>query len=357
MRFAVACLALCFAQDGNAGAGIFLHQSSTVFSEPVPVALYEDDLKGEPFPDAGTLAVTFNSLEVGFDWRNFELAYVVREDYIFEFSEDTFDLIYRDKNRLPIDESKTYDVFLKAQHIQAEGWRVGYVFEPEPWAKLRFSAHYWQADELLYGTISGRVTVDDGDINGGNLAVFYHYHEDYILKRKLRETATGYGHSFSLGGEFALRPGLDLELQFYDLLGEIRWRNAPYSDLRIASTQTYYDAAGYAHRDPMLEGRESNRDFTQPLPLHYEVRLTQALPYRLSLTVGREQYEKAIFNRLFVGYELFDRVHLSAGYDFTAAATWLGLDAPGLTVHLGSDTYDLDDAHSLVLRVGAHLRF
>lgn len=359
MRFAVACLFLgsfC-PMISNAEFSVFLDSASTVFSEPVPIALFEDDLEGGEYPQSGRHAVTFNHVEIGMGFGGFELAYFMREDYAFDFSEETFELIYRDKNELPIAEDQSYQVYLKAQHIKADGWRLGYRLEFAPRRSLRFSVNYMKADELLYGTLAGEVTVDDGDINGGNLAVLYYYHEDYLLGRRIENPASGTGYSADLEADIELVEGLVLTAKFHDIIGEIHWDRAPYSDLQIASTTTYYDEDGYARRNPMMTGKESYRNIKQPLPLHYEFNLKKQVWRGLSISYNREQYDKVVFNRLIAGYSLLSVVELQAGYDFTAEAIWLGMGAKGFLLQFAADDYRLSDSSALALRVAAYWRF
>jgi hypothetical protein len=360
MRFAVACLPLVLASPvviAAPQAGVFFNQSSTVYSEPVPIALYEDDLRGGEFPESGRHAVTFNRFELGFSFGQFELAYFIREDYAFEFNDETFALVYSGQNDLPIADGSEYTVFLKAQHIKADGWRLGYVLDIAPRGKLRFSLNYLQADDLLYGTVAGKVIVDDNDISGGNLAVMYYYQEDYILGRRLPRSSSGTGYSADLEADLQLTDSLSLVFKFHDIMGEIHWDEAPYSDLKIASTNTYYDSNGYAHREPMMTGKESYSNFKQPLPLHYEFSLTQALIAGFGITYGREQYDKVIFNRLFLNYELLPQVSLITGYDFTTRSTWLGLDASGFSLLFATDDYGLTQSHTLALRASGYWRF
>jgi len=359
MRLAVACgsLGCLFPLLTSAEFSIFVDGASTVFSEPVPITLYEDDLEGGEYPESGHHAMTFNHMEMGVGFNGFELAYFAREDYAFDFSEQTFELIYRDKNQLPIAEDRSYDVYLKAQHIKAEGWRLGYRFEFAPRGSLRISFNYLKADELLYGTLAGEVTVDDGDINGGNLAVLYYYHEEYLLGRRVDEPASGIGYSADLEMDVELVEGLFLTAKFHDIIGEIHWDRAPYSDLRIASTHTYYDEEGYAHRDPMMTGREGYKNFKQPLPLHYELNFKKSLAYGFHLAYAREQYDKVAFNRLILGYSLLSVVELQAGYDFTTEATWLGVSAKGFLLQFAADDFRLDDSRALALRIAAYWRF
>lgn len=357
MRFFL--MALIFAGSSTAWADdytVFLRHSSTFYSESVPLKDFEDDLKGGSEPVPGKHALTYNRLEVGFGWRNFEFAHFMREDYVFDYTPDTMDIIYWDKNKKRIPQG-SYDVYLKAQHISAEGWRAGYRFSLPQDSQVRISLNYLDTDELLYGAIGGRVTVENGDINGGNLDVLYYYEEDYLLDRPNVRPADGKGYSMDVEAQINLQGGWRLDLNFYDLLGEIAWRDAPYTDATIASTTTYYDSEGYARRAPMMTAMEGYRKFTQKLPVFYQLSLAKDIYGPLSLSYAREKYDSVEFDRLFLLCRLAGDFHLKAGYDFTMKATWIGLESEVVSFNVATDDWSLVDSNSLVLRLAGRLTF
>jgi len=337
----------CFANDKN--AAIFIRHGSVVFSEAVPIKDFEDDLKGGSEPVPGNHALTYNRLEMGFGWKNFELAHFMREDYVFEFTPDTMNIIYWDKNKKKIPEG-TYDAYLKAQHVKAEGWRVGYRFALSQDSLVRVSVNYLEAEELLYGAIGGSVNVMDDEIKGGNLGVLYYYEEDYLLDRPPVIPAEGKGYSFDVEARFHLQGGWQFDLNFYDLFGEIDWRDAPYTKGTVASTSTYVDSNGYAQRAPMMTAVESYQNFTQKLPTFYQLSATKKLYGPLGISYMREKYDSVEFDRLFLLCDLAGDFYFKAGYDFTMSATWVGLESDAVSLNIATDDWSLVGAKSLVLR-------
>lgn len=344
-----------YAQEAD--PAVFLRHSSTLYSDAVPVKAFEDDLRGINEPHPGGHALTFNRMEIGVAYRAFELAHFLREDYIFDFSADTMDLMYRDKNKIPIPDGMVYDVYLKAQHIKTEGWRVGYNLGFLQNSNVRVSLNYFDAEDLLYGSLRGQVTVEDGDINGGNLNVLYHYHEDYLLNRKRIQTANGGGYSFDLEADIRLADGWRIQLDLYDLLGRIHWDTAPYTQADVASTTTYYDSDGYARRDPMMVGIEGYKNFTQNLPVHYQLSLTKQIVGPWSVVYTREKYDRVEFDRTFLSYRIAEDWELLSGYDFTMEAVWFALQAEVISLQVATDDWSLIDSQALVLRLAGRLNF
>ena len=121
-------------------------------------------------------------------------------------------IVYRDKNKIPFPDGETYDVYLKAQHIKAEGLRVGYLQRLPSDSFIRLSVNYYDAEDLLYGSLFGTVTVEDGDIAGGDLQVSYQYHEDYLLDRPNVIPASGKGYSIDLNAEFNIGEHWNLKM-------------------------------------------------------------------------------------------------------------------------------------------------
>jgi hypothetical protein len=343
------------AQD--APSSVFLRHASTLYSDAVPVKAFEDDLRGIEQPERGQHALTFNRLEIGVGYKGFELAHFMREDYVFDFSADTMEIVYRDKNKIPIPDGKVYDVYLKAQHIKTDGWRLGYNLGFMQNSNVRLSVNYFDAEDLLYGSLQGQVTVEDGDINGGNLAVLYHYQEDYLLSRKRVETANGTGYSFDVEADIRLAHGWRIQLDLYDLLGRIHWDAAPYTQADVASTTTYYDSDGYARREPMMTGIEGYKNFAQPLPVHYQLSVTKNIIGPWGLVYTREKYDRINFDRAFLSYQMTSQLSLLSGYDFTMDAVWIALQGDALSLHVATDDWSLIDSKALVLRLSGRWSF
>lgn len=358
MRFILfAVMALASISAAAQELSVFFRQSSTAFSESVPIRAFEDDLRGASEPEMGRHAVTFNRIETGVSWGNVEVAYFLREDYVFDYSSDTMEIVYRDKNKIPFADGQVYNVYLKAQHIKAKAFRVGYLQKLPSDSFVRLSVNYYDAEELLYGSLFGQIAVEDGDIAGGNLQVLYQYHEDYLLDRPNIIQAQGKGYSFDINAEFNLGDHWNLKMNLFDLLGELEWEDAPFTEATIASTETYYDSNNYAHRRPFLEAMQNYKDFTQRLPLHYQISLNRHLIGPLSATVERETYDEVDFHRLFLRYSLTEQIFLFSGYDFTSDATWVGAEGKHFSLQVATDDWALIDSKTLVLRISGQMRF
>ena len=79
----------------------------------------------------------------------------LRQDYYLHFSQDTFDLVYQDKNKIPYDTSRRYDIHLDVAHVQIHGAKVGYDFVPLNNLQTRIEFNVFDAEEVLFGELNG----------------------------------------------------------------------------------------------------------------------------------------------------------------------------------------------------------
>ena len=88
-------------------AEIFSRAESLVYSENLPIDSWLNDMQGAT-AEPGNEAITHNQLEIGAAYGGFELSAFYQRDYYFYFTNDTFDLVYRNKNDLPFENREKY---------------------------------------------------------------------------------------------------------------------------------------------------------------------------------------------------------------------------------------------------------
>lgn len=335
---------------------IYLRQSSTTVSENTAIKVFLNDLRDQNTDtEPGQNAVTFNRVELGFGYRNLELGYFKREDYALHYTSDTFELFYRDKNRLPIPQDREFDVFLDVQHVKTEGLRLGYQYRATPWLTLRVAVNAMEASDLLYGQLAGQLGRSNGRV-AGELTAAYYYEQDYLLERQVDAVANGRGYSIDWGAHWHWGTW-QAQLEVMDQWGHIRWRDAPYTELAGSSSFIYVDENGRARRRPVVSGIETYRTLKQPLPRHRRLTVARAITEQVTVTYQWEQYLAVDFNRWLIGYALTPSIDIKTGYDFSTEALWLGLASRYLSIELASDSRSFERARSLSLNFSAHWQF
>ena len=345
-----------YAETQSREIRFFIEEQSTTFSEPVPIKLFEEDLYGGDFPDNGNNAVTFNSVAMGMSFNGLRFAYFVREDYAFNFTSDTFNLIYMDKNNIKIPDGQNFDIYLNALHLQTAGVQVAYPVFNNQFLQLSVGANVFQADELLEGDISGILTAQGDDVQG-NLALDYSHQEDYVLGRDVQTIAEGQGYSFDVDAQFTLTEKLHWTIHLYDVFGEINWDGAPQTVADVSTDTVYVDDQGRLHRAPVMSGHSKYNSLTQDLPVHRQSSLRYRLHPKMSFFYVAEQYQKVVFNRLIMDFRVFRGLQFKTGYDFTTESIWLGAESKYFSFDFATDDFDVDKSKALVLNIQAGYRF
>lgn len=268
---------------------------------------------------SGQYALARHFTETGFSWKNFSLAGYFRREYFFHFTDDTFELVYRDKNRLAFNTNKTYAIALEVAHIATKGVTIGYTFSPINAFNTRIEYNHFSADELLFGSLNGYIGQSSGKIEG-DLQLDYNYTKDVFLDRPITAPAQGKGHSVDIEFWWQPLPNLNTHLKLDDLYSAISWENAPFTQATITTIRQTTDAKGQTKRLPTLSGTEFFRHITQKIPRHQRADIHYNFINNLSASLTQERIESKAFNRINALYQISPKLQLGAGYDFTAKA-------------------------------------
>ncbi|MBD3646745.1 MAG: hypothetical protein HUJ31_04670, partial [Pseudomonadales bacterium] len=283
--------ALAGAPPESARRTVYTNLDLFAYSEPVSIYEFARGFNDEL--DAGKTAFTHDEFELGFRWENWRLAFVQRFDYITEFTEDTARVHHSEKNGLPIDRTREYDLGLEVERLQARGIKLGHVWHFGDALRLDVAvAWYTDATDLQSGkalgfgdlepitpalidqanAIAGDLTADSRDLSALydliediNTRVFIDYAWDEpafgepayrkpVIVGDPNPVITGVDFSAPDGQGYALdasvfwepSPRLTLRLKLMDIVNEFQWDNAP---LTLASFDLYpflHDAIGVA---------------------------------------------------------------------------------------------------------------
>lgn len=316
----------------------FAAGESITYAENVSIDAWMNDLKTQDV-EPGEYALTRNYSEIGFAIGQMSLAGFARREYLLRFSQDTFDLVYRDKNDLPIDSGRNYAIDLEVSHVLAKGLKVGYDIQPFWGVKSRIEFNVFEAEEVLFGGLKGYLGSTNGRING-DLLLDYNYTEDVILDRPVTPPAFGRGRSIDL--EFWWQPveQFSTHILMEDLYSSINWSHTPYTQATITTVRTYTDSSGNNKRMPTISGREYFREITQRIPRHTRLDATYKLSEDWDIELAQERIDSLAFNRLTTTYNVWSSIELGVGYDFTAKAPRLELRSPYLNLMVSTDTID-----------------
>lgn len=383
------------------------------FSEPVSIDAFanrfDDKLEG------GDTAFTNNHLELGAEFRNFRFALVQRLDYITEFTEDTALFHHSNKNRIPIDQSRQFDLFLDVERLSATGFKFGYQHNFSRHVEVAVNFTWYNKVTRLQSGSTGIVATDDvvdpqlrADIQSffdnrgnstdldplralvsgvtGGYRIDYAYNAPKFSEDTYREPILfgdpnpvitgvnfdepeGTGYSVDVDVSWQVRNDLLLTLELRDIANEFEWDNAPQTTATFDLNPFLLDAIDVAQ--DLLEGVPTfpnapiednwivnirNETYEQKLP----VRANLTASYRTGLKpdiLGWKPVVSVTGGWHHTGTKDFQRVGLRVDgfrfeYDFAARSIGLGWQGRYLHARLLTDNFDFEKAHTLGLSVG-----
>lgn len=325
---------------------VFAQFDSFSYSEIMPIEQLLEDMEGSEF-ESGDVAFTHNLLEAGASYGNFELAVFARYDYYLDFSSDTAELVYRDKNDLPVGTNRSYDIDLEANHLRATGLKLAYRFVPLENLRIKAAISYLQADKLVDGDIRGTVATTANDYNG-ELKLDYAYSEDLLFDREAQEP-DGSGYSLDLHAWWQVNEQLALEVRLEDIVSRIEWDDAPYTEARVTSDTVNFDENGFLNTTPALSGIEAYKQHDQQLPARSTVTALYRVEQQIDLLASWKRVGDTDFPVLGLRYHTGLSRYWQVSYDAKAEAFGTSYHAGTVGASLSLDNPKLDEAHALGL--------
>jgi len=382
------------AATAEKGIGIYSEVKSVTYSEPMNIDGFIDHFSGTL--SKGNKALTHNSAEIGFVWNNWRVARITRYDYQLQFTPDTAYLNYQIENNLPIDESRSYNLYLNAEHLRSSGIKLGYMFSPRSDLQLNIAGSMLKSSQFYSGHIRANIhqgsyssdsldelnqlideinSLEDPDytdvepyanrlttasnnlrsvLNGseGRLEADYHYykpglHEDEIeaFNNVDFSAPSGSGVAFDVSARWQFNEKLAFTAEIQDVFSYIRWKKAPYSRGEINAKKAGLSALDIFDRfiEQDVVARSRGEFFTSINPSDPDDPAAALPDIKQSLqedhadfSVSNSDFVQHLPYRATVGayYELFDWLAAGGSVFTTEAATFSAAEVE-LWKHLG----------------------
>lgn len=333
---------------------VFSRFDSFSYSEPAPIDQVIHDMEGNAI-QSGDVAFTHNAVEVGARYGKAELSLLQRYDYYMEFTPETADLIYRDKNDLSASPNREYPIELEANHLRAKGIKLAYNFAPLQNLQIKVAASYLQADVLIDGDINGEIVTTTNDLTG-ELHLDYAYTDDKLFDRQA-ESPEGKGFALDLYTQWQVSDKLGLDMSLEDVANLITWDRAPYTQARITSNAVNFDENGFLNTTPVLSGIEGYSKHRQRLPLRASLRGTYQVTNTYDALITWKRVAEVDFPRIGVRYKPSPNRFWQAFYDVKTQAIGVGYQSGNLGYVLSMDDAQWSQAHALGLSVQYRIVF
>lgn len=306
-------------------SGFFARLDSFNYSEPVSLDAALNDWQGRFY--GGERQWSSQWLETGYRHQDWSLSALYRRDFWLDFSGDTAELYYRTERRLPLQAGRRYEIDVRAYGFSARGVRGGWRQRPLPGLSLAWGLSLFNAGDLLDGRLHGQATALADTDYAYDVSVDYAYDEDRLFERQA-EAPDGTGLSLDLRLAYAPSSHMTLRATVIDLLGAIRWREAPYTRATAVSDRQGFDDTGYIIVKPAISGIEG-----------YHARYIQRLEPRLHLVL------ESVLNERLTG-------SLQYRYQFGQPLLGIGASTPWREGVIAAQVWPAVSALGLSLRQG-----
>lgn len=332
----------------------FFHVNSYSYSPAIPIEQIRNDLKGPPIK-AGEFAFSSSYYQLGWQSSHWQFSILERTDYYLQFSNATAELLYADKNNIPLENGEFFNINLKALHLSAKGLKSTYQFSPSQSIKIAVSLAYLNAKNLYDGALSGEVMVAEDEIQG-DAKLDYSYSRDVFFNRG-SSNVTGHGYTIDISGIWLINPRFTASLLVRDLNNRIYWDNQYHTSATITSNTISFDDNGLIDARPALEWVENEQNITQELPQQYELSLNYELLSDWLIQAQIYRYDSHNLHRLGAHYKVSPGSTFKFFYDIDAHSVSLGYFSKNAFISLSSDALEWHKVHSFGLNTGIHWSF
>lgn len=261
----------------------------------------------------------------------------------YDFPNNVARGFYYQSNGIELAERYDIQSHIRARHYQGEGLSLAHQWEGNHWS-LKPAVTWLKLHRLVWGSLSGDLYYQTPDNWGGDVQLDYAYTRDYVVRRPLDGHTYGNLWAMDLTASYQIER-LQWHYQGHNLLGQIHWSDAPYTQAQFCTRCTF-----------LLMGKEyyDTRKFRAPtvhrLTHQYEINTH----WRISLTNH--------INRIHTTHEwqlhyLSANVIWLAGYEAALRAWQFGIEHPMVTLVLQSDALNTSSSRRLGLQAGLRLRF
>jgi len=323
--------------------------SSKVFgySETAPIAqIVIDDFEGPDF-DGGNHSFTHNVWEAGAIVNGFKLAGIARYDYALNYTRDLAYLVYADKNEVPIEKNRPYELNLSVFHARTAGLKMGYQFDIHEDMHWGVDVSYLEVSTFLDGDIDGAITVLDDDYQG-DIHLDYVYDSDKLLDRQA-DKPEGQGFAVDLAWDWQVNRKLSFAAKWVDLYSAIKIERAPFTTATASSNRVSLDPLGRIDVKPVLSGRENYREHTLNFPRQMRLEGRYWVQESRQLGLRFYRYDRINFVSASILQMLKEEWSVDGEYNFSAQAVTLGVTHSTFRLALSSDRLDLERARTFGL--------
>jgi hypothetical protein len=303
----------------------------------------------------GDVSFSTDRVEAGVSLGRWQLGYIKRYDYYFEYSPETADGVHKVKNKTPLVPGEQFDLFLDANTMVSDGLRITFNQEYSQSFSYGVSVSYLRGELFNDGSLSGQAEVITDKEYEFSFDVDYYYSEDKLFDREV-DPPQGRGYAVDLVFGWQLSDKLKFGFQAYDILTRMYWEDAPRTIATASSDTKEYDEDGYVIYNPVVSGLETNQDYVQEIPRKIFLSADYSIGRYVIDMVFRD-YEIKSFYLVGAGMNINNTSKIALSCNLTASACGVDYSNHWFRFKLITDDLKLEDALALELLLSASYTF
>jgi len=324
-----------------------LRLNSFSYSDITAIKSLVSDKWRQASQDDSSTAFTHNELGLTYRHNNFHFRLMKRVSAQIKTNADTSKLYYwskQDSANLSIPQTQ---VALQLTTEQSTGLLVGYQAQLKNLI-LELELGYWRIERLRDSTLSGTVSVLDGQYLG-QLSMEEHYSDNNFLKRPHLDDfkRTGDGFSANATLDWQVSSTVKLNLEVNDLYAKYRIKDHGYSAGLLDTNNTPVNDQGYQTFLPFYSGIERSEDHT----LDIEPKSKLTINYATTLGTFSAQASRLFDTNFFeIGYQWGSTDYqYSVQFDVERLTPTLMINHRDWDIKFGMDKLNINDAATISL--------
>lgn len=235
----------------------FMKFNTFLYSESVSIDGALHNWRGD-FNKKGNKQIGSIWLEAGVKKDSWLLSVLYREEYLLNYHPDTAELYNNLETTKVLDAGRRYHIDLEATRYKASGLRIAHDFTLLPDLTISLGSSLFQSSKLINGSLNGSASALSNQDYDYNINVDYYYDDDALFDRPNVKKPVGTGLSFDLASTWKANENVDVSLDIKDLVGIIRWKDAPFTRATATSDTKSFTPDGLVRIEPALQGIEGN---------------------------------------------------------------------------------------------------
>ncbi len=325
----------------HASQSTYVELESFFYSDPVPIKSLSNGWKSDY--KSGDAIFTFDRVETGIAWDNWKMGLFYRYDYVLKFRPDTAEIVYKTKNKLPLQPGEEFAVLLEMNGVRTRGARLAHQIPIRDDLVIQTSFSLMEGIEYLDGRMEGNVTAIAEKDYDFLFDIYYAYSQDVFFDR---DTTTPRSKGYSLDLSLSWQPNNDwlLLLEANDFWNQIIWFDSPFTSATGASSNKIFDSDGYVRYNPVISGLEGNSKHKQKLNRKIFVSSDFKLNNEIHMLSEYRDFEVKQFFSIGGAWHLKDSDSIQGLYDVVSDSFRIGFSSQQLSVSLETDSLRLNSA-------------